>query len=189
MFRPPQKYLGPSQVCTVLGYNNFQTTEELQDRIQHGYTVTPNPSLDFGQKYERAGIQAYIRATGHTVKRAGFAVDPQCGHFGGICDGLINDDPEGPGGIEVKCTKGDPVVYVSHKIQAVCYMYLYRRAWWDIAVCQINVHPDTDDATGGIQSVRLAIKRIYWEDYKDTWEKKWYPKIRDFIRETWRGSN
>jgi hypothetical protein len=91
--------------------------------------------------------------------------------FGGCGDGLIGEN----GGLEIKCQyKGgrDPVVYIDYKLQAVSYMFLYKRQWWDIMVCSIN-HDD---------GVEVIVERIYWSNYEDKWTKEWYDEIKQFCQ-------
>jgi len=172
---PPQKMLGPSQVSVVLGYSKFQTREELQNRIENGTTEQQhkNDPKYRGCTDEPKALSLYRKYTGDTVHRCAFAVDPHNRRFGGIGDGLVGSD----GGVEVKCQYGnrDPMVYMDHRIQAVCYMYLYRRPWWDIIVCSI-AHNETQQS-GNVSAI---IERVYFADYQQIWDTEWYPAIRKF---------
>lgn len=169
LFKKPQRYLGPSQVHTVLGYDNFSTPEELRDRMEHGYTmeITPDSPIKLGQKFERKCRGLYTRTTGTSVKRAHFVSK---GRLGGIADGLIADN----GGLEIKCQFNGrpPKVQFKHKVQAVAYMFLYQREWWDIIVCSIDT--ETED-------VQAVIERIYWNSYRKTWNEKWLPCVTTYV--------
>lgn len=168
LFKKPQKYLGPSQVHTVLGYDNFMTTDELRDRMENGYTIeiAPDSPLRLGQKYERKCRGLYIRTTGIPVKRAQFISK---GRLGGIADGLVQD-----GGLEIKCQFNGrpPKVQFKHKVQAVTYMHLYDREWWDIMVCSIDTEKE---------DVQAIIERVYRTSYHETWTNKWYPCIIEYM--------
>lgn len=168
-FKRPQKLLGPSQVSIVLGFSPFDTPDGLRDKLEHGYTRKVSTACQSGIRDEPRCRAHYIKTQGTPVRRCPFARDANC-RFGGCGDGLIGDD----GGLEIKCQyqKGPgqgPKVYHDYKVQAVAYMYLYGRIWWDIMVCSIN--NNYCDA---------VIERVYWKDYAETWRKDWYPKIRKF---------
>jgi hypothetical protein len=171
-FKRPQKMLGPSQVATVLGYSNFDTPDELRHKMENGYTREICPKRNAGTRDEPRCRARYQSDTGSRVLRAPFvkdgagagAVAGSVSRFGGCGDGLIGKD----GGLEIKCQYGDrePTVYFSHRVQAVAYMYLYKRQWWDIMVCSIRGE--------------TVVERIYWADYVGVWDSKWYPAIASF---------
>lgn len=168
-YKRPQKMLGPSQVSAALGYSKFDTPETLRKKLEEGYTREIRSSLSAGRRDEPRCRALYARETGAQVHRGRFMIDPHNSRFGGICDGLIGKD----GGVEIKCQYGtmeQPRVYFDYKLQAVAYMYLYGREWWDILVCRI----DTED------NVRVVIERLYWSSYQDKWENHWYPQICQF---------
>jgi hypothetical protein len=169
-YKNPQKFLGPSQVATVLGYNNYETMKDLRIKMEQGYTQPIKDCMRAGVKHESSCRTLYARETSLKVRKAPFVVDPLCSRLGGIADGLIGKD----GGLEIKCqySKPDqpPCMYFSYKIQSVVYMYLYKRDWWDIMVCKVKDGAD----------VNAIIERVYFADYENAW-KKWYPLICAFI--------
>lgn len=163
----PQKYLGPSQVPAVLGYDSFMNADELRDRIENGHVKIYTSAQRCGIRKESGVIQQYQNQTSDQVQKAHFIVDTNdCPRLGGIGDALVGTE----GGLEVKCS-GRSDVFMKYKIQAVCYMYLYHRRWWDIAVHN----------TGTEQT---EYTRLYWVDFRDTWYNYWYPKIIEFCNET-----
>lgn len=169
IFVKPQKMLGPSQVSVVLGYSPFLTASELRLRMEHGYEqdMTNEVFKEAGCKDEPRCRKLYTATYGLAVTKCPFVKDSQC-RFGGYGDGLIGKD----GGLEIKCqyNKG-PVMYFEYKVQAVAYMFLYKRQWWDIMVCHIDRNTDTADA---------IVERLYWKDYEQVWGDEWYPKIKEF---------
>lgn len=170
-FRRPQKMLGPSQVSVVLGFNKFQTVEQLKDRIENGYIRDMCKKRTAGTKDEERCRALYAKETNNRVYKCPFISDKECmNRFGGCGDGLVGNN----GGVEIKCQYGerDPVIYFDHRVQAVAYMFLYEREWWDIIVCSIR----SDD------SVEAIVDRIYWKDYNETWTNKWYPTIKQFCQ-------
>lgn len=171
-FKKPQKMLGPSQVSTVLGYNQFDTIDELRKRMENGYVREIKKNITAGLNDEPRCRSLYEKEYNTHVDRCPFVKDPDC-RFGGCGDGLVGMD----GGLEIKCQYQlglhDPVIYFDHKIQAVAYMFLYKRQWWDIMVAKINKDVD---------SVQVVVERLYWSSYSDIWNNKWYPLIKDFCR-------
>lgn len=169
LFKKPQRYLGPSQVHTALGYDNFMTPDELRERMEHGYVtdIQANSPLKLGQRYEKKCRGLYTRTTGIPVQKARFTFK---GRLGGVADGLLC----GNGGLEIKCQFNGrpPKVQFKHKVQAITYMYLYQREWWDIMVCSIDV--ETED-------VKAVIERVHWGSYLNTWTEKWLPQAISFM--------
>lgn len=168
-FKRPQKMLGPSQVVTVLGYSPFQTAEQLKDQMENGYLRDICSKRTAGTRDESRCRTLYIKETGNKVKKCNFVKDQDLnGRFGGCGDGLVDND----GGLEIKCqyTGQVPKLYFSYKLQAVAYMYLYKRQWWDIMVCSI----DSND------KAQVIIDRIYFKDYEQSWNNAWYPSICKF---------
>ena len=162
--RRPATYLGPSQVAAVLGKDPFMESRLLKERMEQGYLQEETAALKRGRRYEKTILSLYSDQTGLVPLQARFVTDPHTPRFGGIADALLIG-----GGIEVKCSGGQPQVYETYRIQAVCYMFLYRRSWWDIVVCNPEV------------SSTLIIERIHWRDYVDRWHNEWYPLIKEFI--------
>lgn len=165
----PQKMLGPSQVSTVLGYSRFDTPDVLRNKMENGYTREICSKRVSGTRDEPRCRALYTKETGNTVIKCHFVKDETLNkRFGGCGDGLVGEN----GGLEIKCqySGNEPNVYFDYKIQAIAYMYLYKRQWWDIMVCSI----DNND------SVNVVIERIYWNTYSQVWKEKWYPQIAAF---------
>lgn len=166
-----QKYLGPSQVPTVLGLNKFETIRDLRDKLSNGYDKGDSRFSSLGKKYESLVLGHYYKyikseSIGDIiVRKARFA---NKGKLGGFADGLVSGDPDGPGGVEIKCqfTKLTEPSYISmvYKIQAICYMYLYNCKWWDIACCKLIL-----DDNDNLQQANLNVERIYFADYSRSW--------------------
>lgn len=155
--KKPQTYLGPSQVATILEKNPFTTPDELRANMEGGYLMEYTPSIKKGNQQEETILAQYRKATGNRTAKPKFVTDNTCPRLGGIADALVGTD----GGVEIKCSQRS-TVYLRYKIQAVTYMYLYRRAWWDIVVATDN---------------DIVIQRIHWKDYEQTWKTSWFPKI------------
>jgi len=156
--------LGPSQVSAVIGCDPFMDAGTLKDRMENGYIQQQTTALQRGVQYESLLLSLYSHLCGLKPLKARFAIDPAMPRFGGIADALISKD----GGVEIKCCNGTPKVYDTYRIQAVCYMFLYQRGWWDIMVA----NPDTKEN---------IVERLYWKDYAEQWSDSWYPQIRTFI--------
>lgn len=169
--RPPAKMLGPSNVGTVLGLNPWRTVDQLRCDMENGYTVndTQNEFMCAGTRDESTVKALYTRETGRKIHSAGFRTDEKNSRFGGCADGLLR----GGGGIEIKCRYGTSINVAVRDIdvvQAVSYMYLYGKRWWDIVIYHAS-------AGGG----KMTIATVHWDDYADSWKTVWYPAICEFI--------
>ena len=168
-YKKPRKYFGPSDISTVLGCNRFETLEDLKNRIENGVTVRVTVQQQSGIRDEEKCLALYKKNNTSTLFKPKFKVDDSNKRFGGIADGLVNDD----GGIEIKCQykNTSAVIYENYIMQSVGYMYLYKRKWWDIMVVAID----------SSENVNSVIQRIYWKDYEKIWNTEWLPKIKQFI--------
>ena len=170
-YKKPRKYLGPSDIHTVLGLSKFETSSELKNRMEKGATVKVTTQQQSGIRDESKCLALYKQNSDFksTLFKPRFKVDNTNPRFGGIADGLIDKD----GGIEIKCQYRDtpPILYENYIMQSVGYMHLYQREWWDIMVVAIDKS----------ENVNSIIERIYWKDYEKVWNTEWLPKIKQFI--------
>lgn len=170
-----RKYVGPSQMATILGLNPYQTREQLMDEFLNGYTNQEKISTQFGNDHESTAIYYYQKLTQVATTKPSFIVDPHNPKIGGIADALIDDQT----GLEIKChvaernllTGSLPLTYL---IQVAGYMYLYQRSKWVLMSCIF--HPDhTLD--------KYTLHEVTWEQVRDRWTLDWYPKITQFTQE------
>lgn len=169
-YKRPRKFLGPSDIYTVLGLNRFESADELKNRIENGANVEVTTQQQSGIRDEKKCLALYKQNTKiQSLFKPKFIVDSNNPRFGGIADGLVDQD----GGIEIKCQyrSTPPILYENYIVQSVGYMYLYKRDWWDVMVVAIDES----------ENVNSLIKRIYWKDYEQQWTTELLPKITKFI--------
>ena len=105
-----------------------------------------NKDMDRGNELEPLARAAYEMQTGNTVKQVGFI--EYSDHAGASPDGLVDDDPEGEGGIEIKC-KNDKKYFMNlilrekeiesaYKWQMQMCMLVSGRKWWDFVAYNPN---------------------------------------------------
>lgn len=174
---PPRQNIGPSKYATILGYNKFQTPEELQAELENGVIIgESNAAINLGINKENTVRKLYETIRGVKVTEANWI---RKGRILGKADGLTDD-----GGVEIKCHYGrtSPLteVPIYYLVQIVGYMHLYKRKWWDLISCCFNTTASDTTTDRAIGNYR--IHRIYWETYKSAWEDFWYPQILDFIK-------
>ena len=105
-----------------------------------------NKDMERGNELEEAARVAYEFETGNTVRTVAFIEYND--HVGASPDGLVDDDPEGEGGIEVKCKNdekyfrqlmiGEKEIESAHKAQIQMNMLVSGRKWWDYVVYNPN---------------------------------------------------
>lgn len=177
------KYLGPSQVSTVLGYNKFQTAQQLADNICNGTKSKDTKFTRKGRQYESKVIKEYRKHHLNLRVRSDAPFRSKSG-IGGFADALVFDDHEGNGGLEVKCQfksedcSSVPVIYFNYKLQCLAYMYIYNCNWWDLACCRIILDEEDNPV-----NMHIKVNRIYAKDFKNKWIKDWLPRLKIFIDE------
>lgn len=175
------KYLGPSQVSTVLGYNKFQTAEQLAESIKAGTKDRDTKFTVKGRKYEHKIVREYRSHHPELKVNAEVPFRHKSG-IGGFADALIYGDPEGNGGLEVKCqfkydmNYSEPRIYFGYKLQCLAYMYIYNCDWWDLACCRIILDEDEKPI-----NMHIKIERIHARDFKNKWIRDWLPQLKQFI--------
>lgn len=190
-----QKYLGPSQVHTALGYNKYEEPTKLKQKIEKGYDRKTVCSIytELGKKYELDILKLYYKEQRRTTKqpiRINKAKFAAVDRLGGFADGIVHGDPEGVGGVEIKCqftpeeeatseTHFRPNIKLNYRLQAICYMFLYNLPWWDIVCCKMVMNCDNHPI-----SCNVEIERLYWKSYKEQWYTYWYPQLLEFIEDT-----
>lgn len=125
-------------------------------------------ALDWGADTEDAAQQAYEFATGNTVIASPFVLHPRYDFIGCSPDGLVDDDPDGPGGTESKCPFSEHIhlrtwlegdIPEEHIPQVQGAMMVTGRAWWDF----ISYDPRQ------VKGLQLFTKRIYRDDAYIAW--------------------
>ncbi len=98
-----------------------------------------NDAMKRGTLLESAARQAYCNHKKiNTIVEVGF-LESNCGYFGASPDGLVENDPEGHGGCEIKCPSGekhflyllDGEVPREYYHQVHMSMAVSGRKWWD----------------------------------------------------------
>lgn len=170
-----RKFIGPSQMGTIIGVDEFNNVTQLKDEIENGYVPNSNYATQYGINFESIAIYYYQKLTNTITKKPKFVVDQLNKHVGGICDAIIDDDT----GLEIKCHVKEenmldklPTKYL---IQITGYMYLYNRKNWVLMSCCFN-----DDKT--LKKYKLF--KVTWDDVKDRWNNDWYPSIIQFVNST-----
>lgn len=175
------KYLGPSQVPTVLGYNKFQTAEQLADNIRNSTKDKDTIFTCKGRYYEHSIVRQYRKHHPDVHVNPNVPFRSKSG-IGGFADALVSGDPEGDGGLEVKCQfkynreRSEPVIYFSYKLQCLAYMYIYNRNWWDLACCRIIL--DEQDKP---VNMHVKVERVYASDFRNKWIRDWLPQLKQFV--------
>ena len=175
--KKPQKFLGPSQFASVLGMNNYQTPEQLKNRMEKGYKQAIYSEMEFGNKYEQTALYCYRKNTGEKVIKASWCKHPGNQRMGGIADGLlVIKEGKVVGGVEIKCHQNRTQAYQTipdfYLVQIAGYMDIYQVKFWDFMSCSL-------DPNGNI--IDFNIIRVNWEDVEERWEKEWYPKLKNFV--------
>lgn len=100
------------------------------------------PDMERGRQAEPEARRFYDLERGVRVRECGF-VTSACGRFGCSPDGLVEEgDPEGPGGLELKCPKlstqarylrsGGADLLDDYKCQVHGTLIVTGRPWWDL---------------------------------------------------------
>lgn len=178
IFVPSKSRLGPSKYGSILGFNKFESAEELSAKLQDGYWTTSNKCLQYGIDHEPMAIEHYERLMKTKVLPAGWITQLPVNGQRRICgkaDGLIGKD----GGVEIKCHYSGQIckeIPKWHLPQVLGYMFMYDRQWWDFMSCIF------DDQH---QLIECYIHRVYRSDYEDLWSK-WWKTIRLFCIHQWK---
>src|SRR6185312_1102384 len=161
--RKYRKFIGPSQISTALGVDEYQSAEDLKKEIEEGYIPYDTYATTHGKTHESIALYYYQKLHKVKISPAKFTVDTINKRIGGIGDGLINSDV----GIEIKCHVSEknllrklPLKYL---IQMAGYMYLYKRKKWVLMSCAFN-----KDHTLS----KYKIFEVTWDEVKDSWEKE-----------------
>jgi hypothetical protein len=127
---------------------------ELIGIIKDPYT---NEDFDRGNRLEPIGRAAYEFQTGLEIKEVGFITNDLFPNAGASPDGLIDKDPEGEGGCEIKARndikhfsliQGETKEIPYNQIQM--NLMISERKWWDF----ISINPN-------FLKNPLFVKRIY----------------------------
>lgn len=125
-------------------------------------------ALDWGNDAEGPAQEAYQFATGNTISASPFVLHPKYDFIGCSPDGLVDDDPEGRGGVESKCPFSEHVhirtwleneMPEEHIPQVQGAMMCKECDWWDF----ISYDPRQ------VKGLRLFTKRIYRDDAYIAW--------------------
>lgn len=119
-------------------------------------------ALEWGRDTEGHAQEAYEMQSGNTVVASSFLVHPKYPFIGCSPDGLVNDDPWGPGGTESKCPHSEQVhirtwlegMPEDHTAQVQGSMFVTGREWWDFISFDPRQAPE----------LRLYVQRIYRDD-------------------------
>ncbi len=170
--RKYRKFVGPSQLSIVLGIDDFQSPMELKKELEEGYIPYDNFATLYGKSHESIAIYYYQKLYKVKIMPGNFVIDPLNSRFGGICDGLINNDV----GIEIKCHVNEKNLLKSlplkYKLQMIAYLYLYKRKKWILMSCIFNTNHTLS---------KYNVFEITWNEVKSDWEKLWYPQIIKYI--------
>lgn len=129
----------------------------------HKHSIS-SKSLAWGTEIEQFAREAYQVDTGNLVTQSPFIVHAKYDFIGASPDGLVDDDPEGPGGTESKCPM-DEAVHVEtwlkgmpdeHIPQVQGGMFVTGRKWWDF----ISFDPRCKDTP----QMMLYVQRIYRDE-------------------------
>ena len=173
-YKPPRQHIGPSQFATILGFNKFQTPDELRKELEHGSYKSITEAQNFGIDHEARALRHY-----ETVRKCRL-IQPRwkkrdriLGRADALIEFIAGSEKVG---LEIKCHyKRDyplssvPIYYMA---QLVGYMWLYDYKHWDLMSCCF-------DEKGKI--LRHSIHRINWDDWSSVWEESWWPCLRSFI--------
>jgi hypothetical protein len=167
-----RKYVGPSQMATVLGLDPYQTADQLREEIEHGYIPSGNYATQYGCDHESIAVYYYQKLYHVVTNRPKFVVDANHPRIGGIADRLIDEET----GLEIKCHLNDnnllvklPIKYL---VQVAGYLYLYQRKKWIVMSCCLN----QDQSLG-----KYVIHEVLWDEVKERWFSLWYPQIIQFV--------
>lgn len=109
-------------------------TGKPQDNLSHV------KAIEWGNENEPQARAFYSLYRDVRVKQTGFLTHPSFPDAGGSPDGLVDDDPEGAGGAEIKCphTSRIHLQYITnggvpnaYKWQVQGLMWITGREWWD----------------------------------------------------------
>jgi len=183
VFKKPQKYLGPSQFATVLGFNPWHSPEELRDRIENGCWETVRPEMTFGKNYEKIAKEHYQNEFDVEVYQPNWETYTKNPRIGGVGDGFIYHPSTGKSkkdvishGLEIKCHPNQTVplkeIPKYYLIQVVGYMAIYGIKRWELMSVCFNQSTDIYD---------YHVMEVKWEQVEDEWKNNWYPKLTEFI--------
>ena len=171
-----RKYVGPSQMATILNLDPYMTREQLKDEYENGYVIQEKSATQFGIDHEDTAIYYYQKLYHVTVKKPRFMVDVNNPQIGGIADALIDEQT----GLEIKChvtehnLLTDKELPLKVLIQVAGYLYLYQRSKWIVMSCIFN--PDNT-------LNKYTVHEVTWNQVKDRWNQDWYPTITQFTQE------
>ena len=125
-----------------------------------------NDAMKRGTLLESSARQEYCNFKGiNTIIEVGF-LESNCGYYGASPDGLVETDPEGPGGCEIKCPSGEKhFLYLlngetprEYYHQVHMSMAISRRKWWDF----VSWCPSVTDTF-----IPIFVHRVYWNSDTD----------------------
>jgi hypothetical protein len=176
IFKKPQRYLGPSQFGTVLGFNPYEDVTKLKKRLEEGIWEEVRENCNFGIAKESDVLSKYESDRGVVVERPKWKTYHKNTRLGGIADGIVRTD-NAEWGIEVKCHPGknEPLHDIPkyYLLQISGYMAMYGlRRWELVSACF--------DDDGQISDYNVI--PVVWDDVAQLWEDVWYPKLETFVQ-------
>lgn len=174
----PQRYLGPSQLASCLGINQFMSAAELKNILETGYQKESSLSMQCGINNEEKARKLYTSYTKLKISPCPWKNLFYNKRIGGQGDGLIHSDNGIVSkGLEIKChlNRDTPMSSVPdyYLVQVAAYMQIYLIDEWDFMSCCVNDKNEIYD---------YKITTVHWNDVKELWAIHWYPKIESFIQ-------
>jgi len=146
--------------ATCMTYMLDVMAERLTGRAQDEIN---GKALEWGHMNEPQARAMYCLIHGVRVQQVGFCVHPDFPDVGASPDGLVEGDPIGPGGVEIKCPMNSRIhlgyleaneLPKDYEWQVHGCMYVTGRKWWDF----ISFDPRMRD---GLQ---LFTHRVLWDE-------------------------
>lgn len=188
-------FLTSTALATALNLSDFETQNQLADRIRKRFGIDKkNTAMAHGNFYESIAKDMYELQTKRKVLPVNMGVSKRDPRRAGTPDGLIDDDPEGPGMVEFKCPygkmypsilsymngsykiKGCGHILISHLLQMFNNMEIFNRKWCDYVVLYVK----PDELPHAPKKTVFFVQRIYFS--QEYWDQQIEPMLEEFFQ-------
>jgi hypothetical protein len=188
-------FLNSTSLAAAFDYSTFETPPELADRMRKRLHIKKeNPAIEHGHFYESINKDIYELVTGRKVLPVNMGVSKRDPRRAGTPDGLVDDDPEGPGIVEFKCPYGKMYpalmsyingsykiegcghIMISHILQMFNNMEIFGRKWCDYSVLYVK----PDELPHAPKKPIYFRQRIYFT--QSYWDNHVVPMIEEFFQ-------